>query len=494
MAGGPGTSRDRWWIGGAFLAAAGILAGCAPGDTAPVATPVPTTSPAAETSPGGDVGSPTPIVIDTDVSSDDVMAIPFLLLEPSVDVLAVNVVGTGLVHCDQGLQVVTDLLAALDRTDVPISCGGEMPVGAGHEFPAEWRATADAGFGLSLERRPASIPNRTPADRMRDAIAAAGRPITIVATGPTTNLAEAFTADPSLVPGIERIVAMAGAVNVPGNVQEQDAFLPAEWNVYADPVALDTVLASGVPVTLVPLDATRDAPVTQDFIDRLAQDHAAAPADITYELLLRGRLTTADSFWDPLAAVLAVDDTIGTFETMRIAVDTTSGATSGRTLVAADGTEVRVATAADTSAFEARFLDGLRRGAPRPVPFEVSGTFHVATDGTTCSTDVPAEVSAGTWLIDVESSAPNLAAIPIVHFHEGAGWADLLEHVATEADPTQQPSFLDVGAIQFFDKPGSAPVVAELTPGTWGVVCLLFDSETAPGTVALPPGPFTVVP
>ena len=124
----------------------------------------------------------------------------------------------------------------------------------------------------------------------------------------------------------------------------------------------------------------------------------------------------------------------------------------------------------------------------------VGGTFHVATDGTTCSTDVPAEVSAGTWLIDVESSAPNLAAIPIVHFHEGAGWADLLEHVATEADPTQQPSFLDVGAIQFFDKPGSAPVVAELTPGTWGVVCLLFDSETAPGTVALPPGPFTVVP
>jgi pyrimidine-specific ribonucleoside hydrolase len=476
-------------LGGLLLAAA-MLAGCG----SMTQSPSPAATAASPATP--EVAAPAllPVVIDTDMSADDTMAIPFLLREPSMDVLAVNIVGTGLVHCDQGIQVLTDLLAALDRSDVPIACGGESPIGVGHEFPAEWRAAADAGYGLSLVRHPASIPDRTPTERLRAAIADAGRPVTVVATGPATNLAEALTADPSLASGIERIVAMAGAVNVPGNVYLDDAVLPAEWNVYADPSAFDAVLASGVPVTLVPLDATRDAPVTQAFIDRLAQDHAAAPADITYELLLRGRLTTSDSFWDPLAAVLAVDEGVGTFETMPIAVDRAEGDTSGRTSVAPDGIDARVATAADTAAFEARFLEGLRRGEPRPQPFEVAGTFQVTTDGTTCSTDIPAEVSAGTWLLNVESTAPGIAAIPVVRFRDGAGWDDLLAHVATESDPTQQPAFLDVVAFQALEAPGSAPVVVGLTPGTWGVVCLLFDSETAPGTVALPPGPFTVVP
>ena len=373
-----------------LLLASTLHAGCAtaaPSGTSPGITPSATPAMVVVPSPGG----PTPVVLDADMSADDAMAIPFLVREPLLDVRAVNVVGTGLVHCAQGIQFATDILAALGRRDIPVSCGGETPVGPGHEFPPEWRARADAEYGLSIPRRPASIPDMTPTERMQAVAAAADRLITVIATGPMTNLAEALAADPSLRSKIERIVTMAGAVDVPGNVDLGSGPLPAEWNVYADPTAWDLVLRSGIPMMVIPLDATKDAPVNAAFLGELEGDHAAAPADIVYELLLRGALDPAygDQLWDPLAAVMTVDESVGTVETIPLKVVTAEGRESGRTIRADDGVPVRVATAADQSRFEERFLQGLRLGAPRDTPFSVAGTMRVTFDGTTCVDERP---------------------------------------------------------------------------------------------------------
>jgi hypothetical protein len=109
------TRRRRMSV---LLLAATLLAGCA--SAAPTDAPLDTSPPSApsDTAAPSPVG-PAPVVLDVDMSSDDAMAIPFLVREPSLDVRAVNVVGTGLVHCAQGIQFATDVLAALGRRDVP---------------------------------------------------------------------------------------------------------------------------------------------------------------------------------------------------------------------------------------------------------------------------------------------------------------------------------------------------------------------------------------
>jgi inosine-uridine nucleoside N-ribohydrolase len=484
------TRRRRMSV---LLLAATLLAGCA--SAAPTDAPLDTSPPSApsDTAAPSPVG-PAPVVLDVDMSSDDAMAIPFLVREPSLDVRAVNVVGTGLVHCAQGIQFATDILAALGRRDVPVSCGGETPLGPGHEFPAEWRARADAEYGLSIPRKPASIPDMTPTERMQAVAAAAGRLITVIATGPMTNLAEAFAADPSLPAKIGRIVTMAGAVDVPGNVDLGSGPLPAEWNVYADPTAWSQVLRSGVPITMVSLDATKDAPVNVAFLAELEQDHAAAPADIVYELLVRGALSPAygDQFWDPLAAVMAVDESVGTIETIPLKVVTAEGPESGRTIRADDGLPVRVATAADQSRFEERFLQGLRLGAPRDTPFSVEGTMSVRFDGVTCADERPEPVMPGDWRIEAESTVEGTAVPVLVRFHEGYGWDDLVEYTRTAADSTAQPPFVEVPWGTVFETPGTSVNIVSLTAGTYAFACLALEP---PDPHAVPAdGAFTIAP
>jgi hypothetical protein len=335
----------------------------------------------------------------------------------------------------------------------------------------------------------------TPAERLQAVAADAGRPITVIATGPMTNLAEAFAADPSLPSRIERIVAMAGAIDVPGNVDLGQGVLPAEWNVYADPVAWDQVLRSGVPITMVPLDATKDAPVNPAFLATLEQDHAAAPADIVYELLMRGALSPAfgDQLWDPLAAVIAVDEPVGTIETIPLAVVTDEGRDRGRTLRADDGVPVRVATAADQSRFEERFLEGLRIGAPRDTPFSMAGTMQISFDGTTCADERPETVPPGEWRIEAASSATGTVVSVLVQFHEGYGWDDLVAYVNTVPDPTAQPPFVEVPWFSMFEKPGTSVSLVNLTAGSYGFACLDVDGAAKPRAVPAS-GAFTVAP
>jgi inosine-uridine nucleoside N-ribohydrolase len=474
-----------------------VLTACGTAETSPGASGSPggrgTTAPSAAASATS--AGLTPVVIDTDVSSDDTMALPFLLREATLDVLAVTVVGTGLAHCGGGLQAVANILATLGIDAMPVACGRSEPLAGTHALPAEWRAAADAGFGLALERRSVSPSDLAAPALIRSLAGSAARPITIVTLGPLTNIAEALQADPSLVARIERIVAMAGAVDVPGNVSlgaEGAPPLPAEWNVYADPTAADLVFRSGIPITLVPLDATNAVPVDAAFFAALEADHEAAPADIAYELLARRGVGLGEYNWDPLASVVAVDESVATFETVKLRVDTTEGPDSGRTARADDGVSVRVATSADRSAFEARFLAGLRIGAPRPHPFVLAGTMTVRFDGTTCADERPPAIAAGDWKLDAETTVDGTTIFVVVRFHEGKGWQDLLDYARTAKDPTAQPDFLDAPYGAVLEAAGTTAIIAALTPGTWAIVCLRV-AETPPRAIA-GSGSFTVVP
>ncbi len=365
------------------LAVLVLVAACgadAPSATQDMAAPA-TAAPASARPTQAAGGGPRPIVIDTDLAADDILAIMVLLRDPTVDVRAVTVAGTGEVRCPAGLRNARRLLAAFGRTDIPVACGRENPGPNGRWFPVEWRDGADAFYGIELPAVDGEGARDKPAAELLVGLAADaagdGTPLTLVPLGPWTNLADAAALDPRFAGNLAGIHAMGGAIDVPGNISAGDT-TPSdgvEWNLGADPDALAAVLALDVPITFVPLDATNDVPVPADIADQLASDHGAAGADIAYEMYLRSPYlsTEGNDYWDTLTAVLLGDPAIARWEDVAVRADTT-GSSAGRLVRDAGGRKVRAAMAADRDAFMPAFLAALRAGAPR------SGAVHHRVD------------------------------------------------------------------------------------------------------------------
>lgn len=200
------------------------------------------------------------VIVDTDLAADDMLAILYLLSRPDVNVQAITLNGTGVTRCAAGLSNLRVLLETVGRIEIPIACGRETPLQGEHVFPAAWRDAAENFYGLALVPASAITPKQDAVELLAHALETSNEQVTILALGPFTNLAEAFAQQPALTQKIEMLYTMGGAVHVAGNVTEAPA---AEWNFYCDPLALAQVMATDVPITLVPLDVTNSVPVTR---------------------------------------------------------------------------------------------------------------------------------------------------------------------------------------------------------------------------------------
>ena len=309
---------------------------------------------------------PMPVVIDTDMLQDDWLAIIYLASEPTVDLRAVTVTGTTALYCEGAVDTARRLLAAVGKPDVPVACGRRQPLRGDHAFPVEWGANALLAFDKLGLPEVSPRPDATSgAERLlADAIRGSDRPVTLVALGPLTDVAEALGADPSLRERLDRIVIMGGAVGVAGNVAEAPT---AEWNVYVDPAAADAVFRSGEPITMVALDATDRVPLSVAFIDRLAADRTTPAASLAARILegYRDFAASGGAFiWDPLAAAVAREPRLVTTRSIEVAV-VQDGPEAGRTIEApGTGATVLLATDANGSSFESLFIDVLNGRLP----------------------------------------------------------------------------------------------------------------------------------
>ena len=333
------------------------LSGCAPAVTTSPSSE-PTAAPSASLSAGG----VRPLLIDTDVAADDLVAISFLLASPSVEIKAITVSGTGEAHCVAGVDVVLRLLERLDAPEIDVACGRETPIAGDHAFPDAWRSGVDDGSGLRL---PAT--SRQPfAGTATEIIATTAEDVDglrVLTLGPLTNLAEALKSHPDLVQRLESVYAMGGALFVPGNVAfggPSDNEV-AEWNIYVDPTAAQVVIDSGLRVRLISLDGTNQVPVTTEFAARIQQDATGPGAQILAELFATHPFMTDGTYflWDPLAAALAADYPLGSFSAARVDVEEAEGPQVGFTRPV-DGTpNVEYLSSADRAAAEATLLETL---------------------------------------------------------------------------------------------------------------------------------------
>jgi pyrimidine-specific ribonucleoside hydrolase len=299
------------------------------------------------------------------MGSDDWIAALLLLRSPQVKVKGITVTGVGLTRGELGVRNAMALAALAGKAEIPVAGGRTTPLRGTAHFPDDWRDSADRLCGLSLATND-SLPASQSAPELITSLAQiADHSLDIVATGPLTNVAEALTRDSTLASRVRMIYIMGGAVDVPGNVfNKHPSNKVAEWNIFVDPHAAAVVLASGAPVTLVPLDATNKAPVTREFYLRLAQRHTTPWADFVFRVLtkrLESILNFEYFFWDPLAAAIAIHERYTTGISERsIRIVETEGPHAGQTeAVSEGGFPVRVCTGAERADFEDFFLDTL---------------------------------------------------------------------------------------------------------------------------------------
>lgn len=184
-----------------------------------------------------------------------------------------------------------------------------------------------------------------------------GSRLSVVALGPLTNLALALEADGDAMRRIGHLVIMGGAVDVPGNVTAT-----AEFNIHVDPEAAARVLGAGLPISLVPLDATRQAVLARD---RLTATLATAPRPLgAWVAAFTAGAFRADAgrgqpgmvLHDPLAVGVAISERLVEWAPMRLAIGP-----GGETRRAAGASNCRVATRVNAEAFLAMFLERLTR-------------------------------------------------------------------------------------------------------------------------------------
>jgi len=307
------------------------------------------------------IQTPKPVIFDTDMAHEDMFAALFLLSHPNVDVRAITVSGTGEAHCKPGVTHALGLVKLSDHKDIPVSCGRETPLSGDHVFPAEWRQAADNAYGVEIPAG-GTASALSASDLIVDIVQGSDEAITIVAVGPLTNIAEALQKSPGISTNIKEIYIMGGALEVDGNVGNSNVGIQnqyAEWNIYIDPSAANIVFNSGIPIVLVPLDATKDVPVTRNFYKALGKNRNTPTATLVYELLT-ANLDFVDSggfqFWDTLTAAVFTDQSIASFQDFSVVVVEEEGSESGRTKPDSNGIQIKVAVGADQAKFEQLFL------------------------------------------------------------------------------------------------------------------------------------------
>jgi purine nucleosidase len=283
----------------------------------------------------GDAGSPRrPIILDVDTGVDDALAIALALRSPELQVMGITTVN-GNVHLDQATANTLLTLDVLGAPPISVVRGAAKPLSGPQTLTAAHVHGGDGLGGVSVRYPVSSRQAAEGAPRfLLETIRRHPGVLTLVATGPLTNVALALREDPDTMRQLHAITVMGGALRVPGNVGPV-----SEFNFAVDPEAAAVVVRAGLPLTLVPLDVTEQVCFTQDALEASRREGPVARfvRDITAFTMQfhREREGVAGIFLhDPLAVGVVADPSLVRDEAVPIDVECRGELTAG--MVVAD--------------------------------------------------------------------------------------------------------------------------------------------------------------
>lgn len=201
------------------------------------------------------------IIMDCDPGHDDAIALILAGAKLStLDILAVTTVA-GNQAVEKNTKNALNVLEVMGRPDIDVSIGATRPLIKSASFSSEIHG--DTGLdGPKLPEVPSLKPTQSHAvDVIIEQLKNSIEPVTIVATGPLTNIATALIKDPSITQYIESITIMGGGTF--GNWTPT-----AEFNIWVDAEAAKRVFDSGIHINVFGLDVTHQVLATTQIIDR----------------------------------------------------------------------------------------------------------------------------------------------------------------------------------------------------------------------------------
>ena len=204
-----------------------------------------------------------PIILDCDPGHDDAIALVLALASPELELKAVTS-SAGNQTPDKTLRNVLRMLTLLRRGDIPVAGGAIKPLM--RDLIIADNVHGESGLdGPALPEPDFAPQDCTAVELMANVLRESTEPVTLVSTGPQTNVALLLNGHPELHAKIARIVIMGGAMGL-GN------WTPAaEFNIFVDPEAAEIVFQSGIPVVMAGLDVTHQAQIMAEDIERFRQ-------------------------------------------------------------------------------------------------------------------------------------------------------------------------------------------------------------------------------
>ena len=306
-----------------------------------------------------------PIILDCDPGNDDALGILVAAGHANICLHAVTT-GAGHLSGDRTVKNAAKTLHLSGRNDIPLAAGALNPILRDRMIAG----VLDMTSALDPERpdlQEQDIDPRSSSDLIIESVLSEDTP-TIVTTGPLTNLATALHRSPEIVDSLDRIFVLGGSWGL-GNKTAA-----SEWNILCDPEAAHIVFNSGIPITMIPIDALNHVGITPQLIDR-TKAIGGMVSDFAVELLqsliktFRPSGTMAPKFMplnDPVACIIAAESEIVETYSARVDIELHGQHTYGRTVVDFNlrndaKANVDIVTRIDCDKTHDSFIDALTR-------------------------------------------------------------------------------------------------------------------------------------
>lgn len=303
------------------------------------------------------------IILDCDPGHDDAVAILLAARHPALDLLAITTVAGNQSVEKTALNALK--VCSLAHIDVPVAQGMQQPL----IRPAQHAADIHGSSGMDgpdIPEPSRMLLSQHAVDVIIDLLLQSAGDIVLVATGPLTNIAVAIRHNPAILPKIQAISLMGGAISV-GNVTAS-----AEFNIWADPEAAAIVFGCGRPITMVPLEVTHQALATEEIMQRLLALKSTVPnfvVDLLRYFAESYRQVfgfSAPPIHDPCAVAAVIEPNIILSRKMHVAIETSGQWTDGRTVCdlygkSGQAANVRVGYALQVESFWQMVIQTLQR-------------------------------------------------------------------------------------------------------------------------------------
>ena len=200
------------------------------------------------------------IILDCDPGHDDAVAIMLAAINPKIELLGITVVAG-----NQKLEkTVNNALKVCNHLnlDVPVFSGMSRPM-IREQLIADDIHGETGLDGPKFEELKIKAEDKHAVNFIIDTLMNSDEKITLVPTGPLTNIGMAIRFEPRIIEKINRIVLMGGSYQL-GNMTPA-----AEFNILADPDAAHIVFSSGVKIVMMGLDLTRQASATKEVVEKI---------------------------------------------------------------------------------------------------------------------------------------------------------------------------------------------------------------------------------